>query len=268
MNDVNDFSQYAFYALTLTNTSVLKSLIESIKDIIPDINLHVTKNNLKILQSDVGRTILAHLILDADKFDSYHCKEPLTIGINLQNLNKLIKSVSSNDMIALYVKNDDKDNLYIKIIGPKKNYTISKLNLLDLHDETHGIPGQEFQQTIQIKTSDLQRTLRDMKNIGATEIQITAKENYLQFYSKGDFAEKETNFTGDVDGIYFSKSEKIDNKNFHVSSTFSLESLALFSKCSTFSPDVIIYLKPDYPLVLAFNVGSLGELKLCLVHHH
>jgi len=38
----------------------------------------------------------------------------------------------------------------------------------------------------------------------------------------------------------------------------------MFTKCTNLSNTVDIYLKNNYPLIICYNVGSLGILKLCL----
>ena len=45
---------------------------------------------------------------------------------------------------------------------------------------------------------------------------------------------------------------------------FSLKNLGYFIKCTNLCQQIEIYLENDLPLVVKYNVASLGEIKLCL----
>jgi proliferating cell nuclear antigen len=43
-----------------------------------------------------------------------------------------------------------------------------------------------------------------------------------------------------------------------------LKNLGYFIKCTNLCSQIEIYLENDLPLVVKYNVASLGEIKLCL----
>jgi proliferating cell nuclear antigen len=45
---------------------------------------------------------------------------------------------------------------------------------------------------------------------------------------------------------------------------FSLKNLGYFIKCTNLCQQIEVYLENDLPLVVKYNVASLGEIKLCL----
>mgnify|MGYP001487173440 FL=1 len=45
---------------------------------------------------------------------------------------------------------------------------------------------------------------------------------------------------------------------------FSLKNLGYFIKCTNLCSQIEVYLENDLPLVVKYNVASLGEIKLCL----
>jgi len=45
---------------------------------------------------------------------------------------------------------------------------------------------------------------------------------------------------------------------------FSLKNLGYFIKCTNLCSQIELYLENDLPLVVKYNVASLGEIKLCL----
>jgi proliferating cell nuclear antigen len=49
-----------------------------------------------------------------------------------------------------------------------------------------------------------------------------------------------------------------------VQGEFSLKNLGYFIKCTNLCSQIEVYLENDLPLVVKYNVASLGEIKLCL----
>jgi proliferating cell nuclear antigen len=60
--------------------------------------------------------------------------------------------------------------------------------------------------------------------------------------------------------------EFIQNPNASVviQGEFSLKSLSLFTKCTPLCNNLEMYLGNDLPLIIKYNVASLGEIRLCL----
>ncbi len=56
----------------------------------------------------------------------------------------------------------------------------------------------------------------------------------------------------------------VTNKDEPIAGRFSLRFLQMFAKAQNLSPNVVIYFKKDYPLVLQYKIGELGELKFAL----
>ena len=80
--------------------------------------------------------------LQAENFEHFYCKKKFKIGVNMNNLFKLIKVMSNNDILNLYIEKNDENRLGIKIYNEDKNtQTIFKLNLLDISEEGNKYPS-------------------------------------------------------------------------------------------------------------------------------
>ena len=78
---------------------------------------------------------------------------------------------------------------------------------------------------------------------------------------KGHFASQETCIGEANSGLTFVKNQ---NPEEIVQGVYALKHLVLFSKCTNLCNTIDIYLKNDYPLIIKYNVASLGDIKLCL----
>jgi proliferating cell nuclear antigen len=52
-----------------------------------------------------------------------------------------------------------------------------------------------------------------------------------------------------------------------VGGEFNLKYLVMFTKCTNLCNTVELYLKNNYPLIIRYQVASLGEIKLCVASH-
>jgi len=172
--------------------SAFRILVEALKEILTDANFECDETGIKMIAMDSSRTVLVHLKLQADKFESYVCKEKKVLGISMINLFRVIKTMNNNDTLTLFLEKEKDSVLGIKIENSEKNTTSTfHLNLMDLHVDNIQIPSVEFESVITMPSTDFQKIIRDMHNY-ADLIDIKSVEDHLIFSCKGDFCSQET----------------------------------------------------------------------------
>lgn len=245
--------------LKTVQASSFKVLIEALKELLTDTCIEFDETGLKVVAMDASHVVLVHLKLDADKFEYFHCNRKVTIGINMINFHKLIKTINSNDTLTLFL-DDNINHLGIRIENVEKNTrTTYQLNLLEMDKENLFINPVDFNLMITMPSSDFQKICRDMKNL-ADFVEIRSINSQLVFSCQGDFCSQETVITDNQNGIH-NISSKTDGI---VQGVFNLKYLVLFTKCTNLSNTVELYMKNDYPLVVNYNVASLGAVKMIL----
>jgi proliferating cell nuclear antigen len=254
-------SQYRIHIKTV-QSNPFKILIEALKEILTDTNLEIDQTGIKIITMDPSQTVLVHLKLDASNFEIFECKERMVLGISMLNLFKLIKTMTNNDTLELNIDEDEVNKLNIIIEnGEKNSITKYKLNLIDLDEHNISVPPATFESIITMPSSDFQKICRDMSNLSDT-IEIRNIGSQLIFGCRGDFAEQET-ILGEINGnngVNFSKT----NDTQIIQGYYNLRHLVLFTKCTNLCNSIEMYMKNNFPLVIKFTVGSLGNLKLAL----
>jgi proliferating cell nuclear antigen len=253
------------FEIRTVKSGAIKTLIEALKEIIPQGgNFIFDSTGIKLLSMDPSHIILIHLKLEADNFEHYFCPNKQVIGVNMTNFFKLIKTMSSNnDTLTLFLEKDDENRLGIMIENAtKQTKTIFKMNLLDLDEESIQIPSPSFNSVINIPSADFQKICRDMSNI-AEFMEIKSISNQLIFNCSGVFATQETSILENNGSSSLSFVQN-DDPNEIFQGVFSLKHLVLFTKCTNLCTSIELYLKNDYPLIVDYNVASLGSLKLCL----
>lgn len=211
-------------------------------------------------------TILVYSKLEADKFDKYkynYSKKKISIGVNLDNLIIILKCMSNSDKMTWALDDEDINKLIIILENTdKKEKKIFRLNLTDLDEEKIEIDAIQFPYAAIFPASDFHKYCKDMSLI-TEKIEIKCANNKVSFGVKGadigdaDFEISETNGGLNID-------VNTDNKNEIVQGVFSLKWLNVFTKCTNLSPQVVLYLKNDYPLIIKYAVAGLGEVKFVL----
>jgi proliferating cell nuclear antigen len=247
------------FEIKTIQSSIIKTLIEALTEILNDTVIEINKEGIKIVTMDNSHIILVHLKLFAEKFEYYRCEKPISIGINMLNFYKIIKTVNNNDVLTLFIYEDNLNQLGIKIENLEKNTkTTYFLNLLDLNNDQFDIPEVKFNSVITLPSSDYQKLMRDMNNI-AEYVEIKNVDNKFILTCEGDFCSQET-VLSDKDLMIVNN----NNENEIIQGNFNLKYLVLFTKCTNLSNNVELYLKNDYPLIIQYHVAGLGKIRLCL----
>ena len=252
-------SDYLFRIRTV-KAAPFRTLIEAIKDILTEANLEIDSTGLKILSMDGTHTVLVHLRLQADRFDEYYCPQKHILGVNMINLFKLVKTMSNNESIVLYMKKSDTTKLGIEILnGEKQMVTHFALNLIELDIKAIHIPPVQFSSVFTMPSVDFQKIIRDMHTLGEV-VEIQSASHELVFRCNGDYAEQETTFSFGQNGL----TQQASTSSVIVQGNFILKYLVLFTKCTSLCSDITLHLKNDYPIIVEYTVAGLGEIKLAL----
>lgn len=239
--------------------NAIRTLFEVLKEIVHDVSLRIDSTGVKLLTMDGARCALVYMKLRADAFEEYVCDGQFTLGLNMSSMFKLVKTSGSHDTITLYMDAATNNELGIRIQNAEKNsVTDFKIKLLDVDEQTIKLPDVEFDSVITMPSAFFQRMCRDMHNISDTMI-IRSANNQLVLACNGDFARQET-VIGEADSG-MTMQTKTDRT---IEGRFSLKYLSLFCKAANLSNTIELFLKESFPLILKYNVASLGELKFCV----
>ena len=132
MNDNNN-------VLTIKTVQIapFRTLMTALKDILLETNITFQKDGIRIINMDKSHTILAHLFLDAEKFEYYYCKFPkIIIGVNMFHLFKLINSIDNDDTLTIYIEESEYSEGVVDYLGLK----FENGDTLLFGRESYGVP--------------------------------------------------------------------------------------------------------------------------------
>jgi proliferating cell nuclear antigen len=245
-----------------------RTLMTALKDILLETNVSFQPDGIRIINMDKSHTILVHLYLAASNFEFYECKkEKIIIGVNMFHLFKLINSIDNDDTLTIYIENNDYydgivSHLALKFEnGDIKQCKTQKLKLIEPEQDELEVPDVTFSSIINLPSADFQKIIRDLSCI-SDKLEIKSVGNELIFKCQGQFASAEIHRAesdGSMGFVVKQDSSKI------IQGEFSLKNLGYFIKCTNLCSQIEIYLENDLPLIVKYDVASLGAIRLALV---
>ena len=103
----------------LEQASVLKKILESIKELVNEANFDCTGAGIALQAMDTSHVSLVGLLLRADGFDHYRCDRSLSLGINLGSMSKILKCAGNEDTMTLKAE-EDNDTINFMFESPSK----------------------------------------------------------------------------------------------------------------------------------------------------
>ena len=244
-----------------------RTLMTALKDILLETNITFEPDGMRIINMDKSHTILVHLFLAAQNFEFYECKkDKIIIGVNMFHLFKLINTIENEETLTIYIENSDYVDGIVSYLtlkyenGEIKQCKTQKLRLIEPDPEELQYPDVTLSSIINLPSTDFQKIIRDLTCI-SDKLEIKSVGNELIFKCSGQFASAEIH-RAESDGS-MSFTLKQDSSKI-IQGEFSLKNLGYFIKCTNLCQQIEVYLENDLPLVVKYNVASLGEIKLCL----
>jgi proliferating cell nuclear antigen PCNA len=246
----------------------LRTLFETLNPLLVDANLVFDKDGLYL--SEVASNMLVNFAIT--NIDDYYCPKRIVVGVNLSLIFTIIKNVTQDDVICLQITKSGMQ----KALSEMHLYTISEngcnranIKLMTIEEMFYEPPEKKFDTIVTLATSQLQRIFRNHEKCGdymqvLCEKDKKSDDNTIYFITKGDdydFLTKVSTSDSIIedDGNATSLRRASDKPEM-----YKLRFLTLIAKATNLSPTVNLYLAKDYPLILRYQIGTLGFVMFAL----
>ncbi len=245
-----------------------RNMIAALKETLTDATITFTKYGLKIINFDNSHTILVNVELNAKNFEYYHCEpDKIIVCVNTQQLSKVISSISNDDTLTIYIDPVSYNGGIVTDLGFQyfngniRQLYDQKLRLMNTDADEFSFPSNiDYPTIIRMPTTDLQKIVRDINAIsGRMEIKSVGSE--LIFSGEGSFAKCHVSRSESEHNLDFTK---MADPSIVIQGEFSLKSLSHVTKCTPLCSHLEIQLDNKLPLIVKYDVASLGHIQLCL----
>ncbi|KAL6499956.1 hypothetical protein OROGR_027866 [Orobanche gracilis] len=286
--------------LRLVQGSLLKKVMEAVKDLVHDANFDCSATGFSLQAMDSSHVALVALLLRSEGFEHYRCDRNLSMGMNLNNMAKMLKCAGNDDIIT--IKADDgsdtvtfmfespsglREEGSMGVHGPSGRHEFSyelgeaiymavrppifiaqdkiadfEMKLMDIDSEHLGIPEAEYHAIVRMPSSEFSRICKDLSSIGDTVVISVTKEG-VKFSTRGDIG------TANVvcrQNTTVDKPEDatVIEMNEPVSLTFALRYFNSFTKATPLSNTVTISLSSELPVVIEYKIAEMGYIRFYL----
>lgn len=268
------YSENSIVEFRTNQIKPIKSIFDAIKNNLPDTTIFFTPDCMKILQLDGTSNFLVNVRLYGDKFEHFYCEpdpetgdDTVTLNLSAIQLNNIFKNVKTEDNMLEFVHERGSEDVKLIFSSEKKSevrtYTIrTQHSEDDDYGEIEGI--DEFPYCLSLPCSDLQGICRDFKNSQCEKITISHDGQKLIFTGQGPQISTSIRRSGQ-------STDKIprDGDQSTYSDVFKFQILNEFSKCQAGGESKIvkIHLSQGDPIILHFEVGTLGEMDVAIAAH-
>ena len=236
--------------LTLADAKYFKESMSIISDLVVEVNLKVTPDWIEMVAMDPANVAMVVFKLMGSTFTEYDVKEPVTLGVNLNNLKQVLKRAKANDQITLET---EANKLKVTFKGTSKR--TFQLPLLPPEESDKKEPDLKFKATINTDSSILNDAIEDA-DIVAESVSFLAEKGAFAVQAAGD----NNKLNIDIDagkGTEIEASEKSKAK-------YSIEYLKKMISGSKLSGKVKIQFAKDYPLRLEYMEKGAVQLVFIL----
>lgn len=226
--------------LKLEDPRFFATLINIISELVTEVRLKITREGMKLVALDPANVAMVYFNIPAELFSQFDLEKDETLGVNLENLNSVLKRCGLGSSLLLQrEENTLKLTIKDKI---KRDFTLA---LISVEGEDREMPQWEFKSVIKMDAQVFVEVVEDCLVV-SDACTFTAEPNKFIVEARG-LNSARAEFTSDEIEIYSD----------HSNARFSLEYLAKFIKGSKISNRVELNFSDNHPMRINFPTGKV-----------
>ncbi len=222
-----------------------KSCVDSIVSLVDEGAFSISKEGIALKAMDPSGISMVSFFIPSKAFSKYEVEKPAMIGINLENLSKILATARNGEQLTM---KDASNKLAIEFIGDSSRRRY-RLPVIDIKKEADKEPKIEFESTIEVKSDPFREVLKDATLLSSL-IGFKTEKDMFRISAKGDAAELEEEHSNNTDFV------KKLNVNKASSATFNLEYLDRMVRACPSGNSIDLSLKTEEPAMINYKIGD------------
>jgi len=240
--------------IVLTEPRYLKDSIAIVSELVTEVNLKITKDYMEIIAIDPANVAMIVFKLLSSAFSEYNIIKDQYLGINLNNLNQVLKRVKATDILTLEL-DEDKNRLNIIIKGA----TLRKfdMSLLDTDEREQKIPSLNYETKVETNNLLFNDAIEDM-SVVSDSLSLGLANDKFVIDSEGTLSSGKVEISNDEETDIYNP------QGLELKSKYSIEYLKKIIKAAKLTNTVILKFGQDYPLTVEYKVLDKLQLNFIL----
>ena len=219
----------------LNEPALLSRAIELISELVTEVRLRVSEFGISINAIDPANVCMVNFKLPKSSFSVFEAEND-ALGVNLDNLKRILKRCGSGSSIILE-KNDNQLDILIEDKIKRK----FSLGLIEIEREEKEMPNLEYGASVEMSSEDFISSVEDCSVVSDVCSFIVKEGNFI--IESKDLNSARTEFSGDE--------VKIEAEN--CKARYSLEYLGKFVKGAKIFEKVLLKFASDHPLKMSMK---------------
>jgi len=240
--------------LVFADAKTWKYLVDTLSRLIDEATFIATPQALTLRALDPSRIAMADLEIPAEAFEEYECtEEEIRIGVNFDELKKIMRRGRAKDKFELEVGDEKKLNIRFK--GHAVRTFV--LPLLDLGSQQLPTPKIPITAHVKVLSDAVADALKDA-SIVSDYVRFEANEERFVIKASSDRGNVEVDFSQELGSLI-----ELDVKEQAIAS-YSLDYLTDMSKTSAIADIVTLEYASNKPLIMTYDLPGGGRLTFYL----
>ena len=234
--------------------SLFKRIIDGFKDCVQLVNFQCKSDGIIAQAVDDSRVLLVSLEIGVEAFQEYRCDRPVTLGLDLSSLSKILRCGNNSDTLTL-IADDTPDHIGLVFEDNKKGRVAEYvLKLMDIDADFLKIEELEYETTISLPSSEFSKNVRDLSQLGDS-LSIAVTKDNIKFSTEGDIGSGSVLLQPFVDMEKPQESIKLEMES-PVDLTFGAKYLLDIVKGAVLSENIVIRLSSEAPALFQYDLAS------------
>lgn len=231
------------FEIKIDSAEYWRDCLEAIVSLVEEGSFLISKEGISLRAMDPSGISMVSFSIPSGAFSKFNVSEPVSIGLNLSNLSKIMQRTRPNE--ALVMKDSD-NKLSMEFISEssKRRY---KIPLIDIRKNADKEPDVKFDVFANVMPEPMKNIIKDAAQM-SSYISFKAAKNQFVASAYGDSGELEGSY--EVDGKVIKKIDAAKN----ASAVFNLEYLDNMVRGCPIGNEIGLSLKSDEPLKLDYKI--------------
>lgn len=237
-----------------SEASLFKRIIDGFKDCVQLVNFQCTENGIIAQAVDDSRVLLVSLEIGSEAFQEYRCDHPVTLGMDLSSLSKILRCGNNSDTLTLIA--DDTPDCIVLLFEDTKRDRIAEysLKLMDIDTDFLKIEELAYDSTLMMPSSEFAKIVRDLSQL-SDSLNIMITKETIKFVADGDIGSGSVILKPSINMDKPDESVKLEMEQ-PVDLTFGAKYLLDIVKGAALSERIGIRLSSEAPALFQFDLKS------------
>ncbi len=222
-----------------------KNCVESIVNLVDEGSFNISKEGISLKAMDPSGISMISFFMPSKVFSKFDVEKQASIGLNLENLAKILSSSRNNEQLVM---KDSNNKLMIEFIGENSRRRY-RLPMIDVKKEAEKEPKIEFESQIEVKSDPFKEVLKDATSL-SSYVGFKAEKDAFKIIAKGDAGELEEEHAGNTD---FIKKLSVSKA---ATAMFNLEYLDRIVRACPSGNTIQLSLKSEEPIRVDYKIGE------------